>query len=134
MQKFRVLVVDDEDDFRETLIVRLRNRGLVVDGAPSGEKALEFLENQDVDVVVLDVRMAGIDGIECLKRIKKSKPQVEVVLLTAHATVKSGIEGMHSGAFEYVMKPVPLDELLEKMELAYERKRMHEKESSLGCG
>lgn len=123
MDKFRVLIVDDEDDFRETLVRRLQNRGFVVDGVPNGEKALEWLAHQDCDIVVLDVLMPGIDGIECLRQIKKFKPLVEVILLTGHGTVESGIEGLKLGAFDYVMKPAPLDELLEKMELAFEQKK-----------
>jgi two-component system, OmpR family, response regulator len=125
MDKFRVLIVDDEDDFRETLSLRLRNRKFIVDVAQSGEKALELLSNQDFDVIILDVLMPGMDGLACLKEIKKMKPLVEVILLTGREEVESGIEGMRMGAFEYLEKPLPLDELLEKMELAYERKIMH---------
>jgi len=122
MDKFRVLIVDDEDDFRETLSLRLRNRKFIVDEAQSGEKALELLSNQDFDIIILDVLMPGMGGLACLQEIKKMKPLVEVILLTGHEDVESGIEGMRMGAFEYLEKPVPLDELIEKMELAYEKK------------
>ena len=122
MDEFRVLLVDDEDDFRETLQKRLRNRKLQVEGAENGYKALEILQAQDFDVVVLDVKMPGLDGIDTLKEIKIKKPEVEVIMLTGHASVESGIQGMQLGAFDYVMKPVPLDELLDKMRQAYERK------------
>lgn len=122
MDEFRVLLVDDEDDFRETLQKRLRNRKLQVEGAENGYKALEMLQAQDFDVVVLDVKMPGLDGIDTLKEIKIKKPEVEVIMLTGHASVESGIQGMQLGAFDYVMKPVPLDELLDKMRQAYERK------------
>lgn len=122
MLNFKVLVVDDEEDFLETIIKRLKDRNLEVSGAESGVKALELLDRQDFDVVVLDVRMPGLDGIETLKEIKKKKPFVEVIMLTGHASVESGIQGMQLGAFDYVMKPVPLDELLDKMRQAYERK------------
>jgi two-component system OmpR family response regulator len=124
MDEFRVLLVDDEDDFRETLQKRLRNRKLQVEGAENGYKALELLQAQDFDVVVLDVKMPGLDGIDTLKEIKIKKPDVEVIMLTGHASVESGIQGMQLGAFDYVMKPVPLDELLDKMRQAYERKAM----------
>jgi two-component system OmpR family response regulator len=124
MNEFRVLLVDDEDDFRETLQKRLRNRKLLVEGAENGYKALELLQAQDFDVVILDVKMPGLDGIETLKEIKIKKPEVEVIMLTGHASVESGIQGMQLGAFDYVMKPVPLDELLDKMRQAYERKAM----------
>ena len=127
--KFRVLLVDDEDDFRETLLVRLKNRGFEVTGASSGRKALDVLQGQDFDVIVLDVLMPEMDGLDCLKQIRQIKPTVGVILLTGHASVQSGIEGLHMGALEYLTKPVPLDELLEKLELAYERKRTLEKRS-----
>jgi len=122
MDKFRVLIVDDEDDFRETLSLRLRNRKFIVDEAQSGEKALELLSNQDFDIIILDVLMPGMGGLACLQEIKKMKPLVEVILLTGDEEVESGIEGMRMGAFEYLEKPVPLDELIETMELAYEKK------------
>ena len=124
MDEFRVLLVDDEDDFRETLQKRLRNRKLQVEIAENGYKALELIQAQDFDVVVLDVKMPGLDGIDTLKEIKIKKPEVEVIMLTGHASVESGIQGMQLGAFDYVMKPVPLDELLDKMRQAYERKAM----------
>jgi DNA-binding NtrC family response regulator len=124
MDEFRVLLVDDEDDFRETLQKRLRNRKLQVEVAENGYKALEILQTQDFDVVILDVKMPGLDGIETLKEIKMKKPEVEVIMLTGHASIESGIQGMQLGAFDYVMKPVPLDELLDKMRQAYERKSM----------
>ncbi len=124
MDEFKVLLVDDEDDFRETLQKRLRNRKLQVEGAENGYKALELLQAQDFDVVILDVKMPGLDGIDTLKEIKIKKPNVEVIMLTGHASVESGIQGMQLGAFDYVMKPVPLDELLDKMRQAYERKAM----------
>jgi len=126
MEKFRVLVVDDEVDFLETIVKRLQDRNLDVSGVESGEAALKFLDGQEVDVVVLDVRMPGLDGIDTLKEIKKGKPLIEVIMLTGHASVESGIQGMQLGAFDYVMKPVPLDELLDKMRQAYERKLLQE--------
>jgi two-component system, OmpR family, response regulator len=122
MEKFKILFVDDEQDFLETIIKRLKTRGIAATGVESGYKALEFLDNQDVDVIILDVKMPGMDGIETLREIKKKKPQIEVIMLTGHASVESGIQGMQLGAFDYVMKPVALDELLEKIRQAYDRK------------
>ncbi|MFT5700701.1 MAG: DNA-binding NtrC family response regulator [Desulforhopalus sp.] len=126
MKEFRVLVVDDEDEFREMTSKILTKRGLKVLGAESGEKALELLEHKRIDVVLLDVKMPGMDGIETLRHIRSLKPLVEVVLLTGHASVESGIEGMKLGAFDYLMKPIEIDPLLEKLEEAYEKKRLHQ--------
>ncbi len=126
MDKFRVLVVDDEQDFLETIIKRLQARNINVMGAESGQQALDLMAQQDFDVVILDVKMPGMDGIETLREMKKRKPLVEVIMLTGHASVESGIQGMQLGAFDYVMKPVALDELLEKMRQAYERKLIQE--------
>ncbi|WP_449244328.1 response regulator [Desulfobacca acetoxidans] len=122
MSELRVLLVDDEEDFRETLQKRLRNRNIQVEEAENGNRALEILQTQDFDVVILDVKMPGLDGIETLKIIKAQKPDVEVIMLTGHASVESGIQGMQLGAFDYVMKPAPLDELLEKVRQAYDRR------------
>lgn len=126
MDNFKVMVVDDELDFLETIIKRLKARKIEVTGAESGQKALDLLAGEDFDVIVLDVKMPGIDGIETLREIKKKKPLTEVIMLTGHASVESGIQGMQLGAFDYVMKPVALDELLEKMRQAYERKLIQE--------
>jgi DNA-binding NtrC family response regulator len=122
MDKFKILIVDDENDFRETIIKRLRARKMEVEGADSGFKALEMLDQQDFDVIVLDVKMPGMDGIETLREIKLKKPLVEVIMLTGHASVESGIQGMQLGAFDYVMKPVALDDLMDKLRQAYERR------------
>jgi DNA-binding response OmpR family regulator len=129
MENFKMLIVDDEADFLETILKRLKARKIEVAGVDSGYKALEYLENHDVDVMILDVKMPGMDGIETLREIKKKKPRVEVIMLTGHASVESGIQGMQLGAFDYVMKPVALDELLEKVRQAYERKMIQEGKS-----
>ncbi len=126
MKEFRVLVVDDEDDFREIFIKRLKKRELNVTGAESGEKALQILDKQLFDVVILDVKMPGMDGVETLKEMKRMRPLMEVIMLTGHSTVESAIDGMKLGAFDYIMKPADLDELLEKMSQACEKKRAHE--------
>ncbi len=126
MEEFKILVVDDEDDFRETIVKRLQKRKMTARGAESGEKALELIEAQPFDVVVLDVKMPGLDGIDTLREIKKRKPLIEVILLTGHASLESGIEGMKLGAYDYVMKPANLEELIEKMRQAYEKKVVSE--------
>jgi len=126
MEKLKVLIVDDELDFLETIVKRLQVRDIEASGVDSGPKALELLNKQDFDVVILDVKMPGMDGIEALVEMKKKKPQMPVVMLTGHATVQSGIQGLKLGAFAYVMKPVALDELLEKIHKAHERKLSQE--------
>jgi two-component system, OmpR family, response regulator len=126
MEDVKVLVVDDEADFLETIVKRLHRRKIKATGVDSGKKALEILETENFDVVVLDVLMPGMDGIETLKHIKKRKPFVEVIILTGHASVESGIQGMQHGAFDYVMKPADLEELISKIREAFERKIIHE--------
>jgi DNA-binding NtrC family response regulator len=126
MEKFKVLIVDDELDFLETIVKRIRARNVEVSGVESGYLALEALDSSSPDVIILDVRMPGMDGIETLREIKKRKPLTEVIMLTGHASVESGIQGMQLGAFDYLMKPIALDELLEKVHQAYERKLTQE--------
>ncbi|MGD0826664.1 MAG: response regulator [Desulfobaccales bacterium] len=130
MEKFKVLIVDDELDFLETIVKRLRARNIEVSGVESGYLALEALDSSSPDVIILDVKMPGMDGIETLREIKKKKPLTEVIMLTGHASVESGIQGMQLGAFDYLMKPVALDELLEKVRQAYERKLIQEGQGS----
>ena len=132
MEEFKILVVDDEDDFRETIVKRLQKRKMPAQGAESGGKALELIEAEPFDVVVLDVKMPGLDGIDTLREIKKRKPLIEVILLTGHASMESGIEGMKWGAFDYVMKPANFDDLFEKMRQAYEKKVVSEVQAREG--
>ena len=126
MEAFRVLIVDDEHDFLETIVKRLKRRKVDATGIDSGIKALELLEKEHFDVVILDVRMPGMDGIETLKEMKRKRPLLEVIMLTGHASVESGMQGMQYGAFDYVLKPADIDDLLEKIQGAYERKALHE--------
>ena len=126
MNSFRALLVDDEEEFLTTLIKRLRKRKVTAEGAGNGEEALMILEGNPVDVVVLDVRMPGMDGIEVLRKIKKSYPLIEVVMLTGHASIEVAIEGMEIGAFDYLMKPVDIDELVYKLQDAYKKKLLQE--------
>jgi DNA-binding NtrC family response regulator len=124
-----VLVVDDEEQFVETLVKRLEKRKVKVDSAYSGQRALDTLASggaAKTDVVVLDVKMPGMDGVETLAAIKEQHPLVEVIMLTGHATVESAIEGMKRGAFDYLMKPCDIDLLIEKINEAAVKKREHE--------
>jgi DNA-binding NtrC family response regulator len=122
-----VMLVDDEKPFVETMLKRLGKRNLRVIPAYSGREALETLkQNQNVDVIILDVKMPGMDGIETLGEIKKQYPLIEVVMLTAHATVESAIEGMKQGAYDYLMKPCDIDQLMGKVEEAAKKKKDHE--------
>lgn len=126
MESIRVLVVDDEEDFLETIVKRLQDRNFSVHGAKTGMEALDYMQENDVDTVILDVKMPVMDGLEVLKKIKLRWPLVEVIMLTGHASVDSGIQGMEFGAFDYVMKPARLDDLLHKIKQAFERKTLQE--------
>lgn len=124
---FRILIVDDEIDFLETIIKRLKKRELDVIGVESGEEAVKLVQEQMFDVVLLDVKMpGGMDGIETLREIKKIKPLTEVVLLTGHASVETSIEGMKLGAFDYLLKPIKLEDLMLKLSAAFQRKDAHD--------
>ena len=122
----RVLLVDDETDFVEMLSLRLNEVGERVTPAYSGREALEILGQKSIDVVILDIRMPGMDGIETLREIKKRFPLVEVMMLTGHGTTETAVEGMKLGAFDYLMKPADFDELLLKLENARKRKDAQE--------
>jgi len=127
MMKPLVLLVDDEVPFVETMTKRLKKRDLVVNVAFSGQEALDILDkHRNTDVVILDVKMPGMDGIETLEKLKKSYPLTEVVMLTGHATVESAIEGMKKGAYDYLMKPCDIEQLMQKVEEATQKKRVHE--------
>lgn len=126
MDAFSVLLVDDEVEFLETLVKRLKRRNLAAAGVNSGEEAIRVLKEKPVDVVVLDVKMPGMDGLETLREIKKYCPLIEVIMLTGHANMEVAIEGMELGAFDYLMKPMDIDELLYKLQDAYKKKQLHE--------
>jgi DNA-binding NtrC family response regulator len=123
----KVLLVDDERPFVETMVKRLNKRDLKLVTAYDGNEALNRLEEDgDIEVVILDIKMPVMDGMEALSRIKSKHPLVEVIMLTGHATVETGIEGMKKGAFDYLMKPCDADQLLDKVTEAAARKRKHE--------
>jgi DNA-binding NtrC family response regulator len=121
-----VLFVDDEPDFLQTLLKRMRKRDVDAAGVGSGEEALVHLAQFPADVVVLDVRMPGMGGIETLRAIKKKTPLTEVVMLTGHASLEVAREGMENGAFDYLMKPVDIDDLLYKIQDAFHKKTIQE--------
>ncbi|MHC1728901.1 MAG: response regulator [Syntrophobacteraceae bacterium] len=122
-----VMLVDDEVPFVDAMTRRLNKRNLDIVAAKSGHEAMEKLEAAgSVDVVILDVKMPGMDGIETLKEIKKAYPLVEVIMLTGHATVETGIEGMKLGAFDYLMKPCDIEQLVSKVHDAKIKKSGHE--------
>jgi DNA-binding NtrC family response regulator len=125
MDGFNVLLVDDESEFLDTLVKRIKKRNVNAYGVASGEEALAFLNQQPVDVVVLDVRMPGMDGIQALREIKQRYPLIEVIMLTGHASLEVAIEGMELGAFDYMMKPIEIDELLYKLQDACKKKSIH---------
>ena len=122
-----VLLVDDEVPFVEAMSRRLKKRDISIVTSFSGHEALDVLEkDRSVEVAILDVKMPGMDGIETLGEIRKRFPLVEVIMLTGHATVETGIEGMKLGAFDYLMKPCDMDVLMDKLKEAVAKKRKHE--------
>jgi len=121
MDNIRLLLIDDEDDFRQTLSKRLARRGFVVEQASDGMQGLALLEAGNFNVVVLDVKMPGMSGMEVLQKIKGRFAAIEVILLTGHATTASGVEGIKSGAFDYLTKPIELDHLATKITQAREK-------------
>ena len=118
MADYRVLLVDDEEEFVSALSERLELRGIEVDSALNGEDALAIMVEKTFEVVILDVMMPGLGGLEVLKQIKSAYPNTQVILLTGHGATKEGIEGMRLGAFDYLIKPVDIEEMLEKMKEA----------------
>jgi DNA-binding NtrC family response regulator len=118
----RLLIVDDEERFLKTTKALMEKRQCVVATAPGGIEALDLLRRQEVDVVVLDVKMPGMDGVEVLGRIKKDHPLVEVIMLTGHSTTESAVEGMKLGAFDYLLKPCDIDILHGKVLEARDKK------------
>jgi DNA-binding NtrC family response regulator len=124
--KIKLLLVDDEQKFVEMLAQRLETRGLEVATAFNGDDALAQIRDKDADVVVLDVLMPGKSGIDTLREIKQIKPLAEVIMLTGNATVETAIEGMKLGAYDYLMKPTEIKDLVQKIEKAYQQKAAHE--------
>ncbi len=133
-KKIKILFIDDEEAFLNVLTKRLTKRGFHSVSVNSGEAGLSELNRNAFDLVVLDVCMPGMDGIVTLKAIKKKWPFVEVILLTGHACIESARQGMDEGAFDYLMKPVEINELVYKLEDAYDKTQFLTKKSRLNKG
>lgn len=115
MNNLKILLVDDEKEFTSTLAERLELRGHETTTADDGESGLALLENEAFDVVVLDLMMPGLGGLDTLKHIRNQVPDLPVILLTGHGSAREGMEGMRLGAFDYLMKPLNIDDLLDKL-------------------
>jgi two-component system response regulator (stage 0 sporulation protein F) len=122
MGKIKILLVDDEKEFVKSLAERLSIRDLGPDVAYNGEQALSFVQVQEPDVMVLDLRMPGISGMEVLSQIRKNHPDIQVIILTGHGSKHHEDQALRLGAFDYLEKPVDIDELVRKMRKAYEYK------------
>ena len=128
MEQMKMMLVDDEERFLSTTQKLLSRKGYDVLTASSGTDALDILRTHNVHVVILDVKMPGMDGIETLKAIKRNYPLVEVIMLTGHGTVDSAVEGLKSGATDYLTKPTDVQDLIEKAEEAFgKRRRLEDK-------
>ena len=121
MNEFSILVVDDEEEFVATLVQRLRKRGWASEGVLTGSAAITRVAAEDFAVILLDMRLPDMDGGRVLQEIKKIRPQSRVVILTGHASASEGEEGIKNGAFDYLLKPVEFETLLEKLEAARNR-------------
>ena len=128
MLDIKLLIVDDEERFLKTIKTLLEKRECAISTATNGVEALEILEKKQIDVVILDVKMPGMDGVEVLRRIKRDHPLVEVIMLTGHSTTESAIQGMKLGAFDYLLKPCDIDILITTvLEARDKKKAMEEK-------
>lgn len=122
-----VLLVDDEKSFLEIMEKRLGTRDLEVTIAGSGQESLDILEkDKDIDVAILDVKMPGMDGLETLREMRSRFPLVEVIMLTGHGTIETAIEGMKQGAFDYLLKPCDIEQLVGLVRQAKDKKAAHE--------
>lgn len=121
LENLRALLVDDEVEFVSTLAERLQIRGIQARTATDGQEAIAVIESERPQVVVLDIMMPGIGGLEVLDHVKKNFPDIEVILLTGRGSTKEGIEGMRLGAFDFLMKPVKIEELIPKMIEAFKK-------------
>ncbi|MBU1903131.1 MAG: response regulator [Proteobacteria bacterium] len=126
MEKMKMMLVDDEERFLSTTEKLLSRKGYDIVTAGSGAEALEKLRTHNIHVVILDVKMPGMDGIDTLRAIKRTYPLVEVIMLTGHATVESAIDGLKSGATDYLMKPTDVQDLIERAEQAFEKRQVLE--------
>jgi len=118
----KVLLVDDEDDFLKTLTQRLEVRGLKVTGANRGEEAVDLVDKQEFDAIVIDLAMPGMDGLETLKHIKENHPEAEIIMLSGQGSIKKSTEAMKLGAEDFLEKPVDIQELLQKIAEAKDKR------------
>jgi len=127
MASVNLLIVDDEKDFVEPLAERFEQRDFTVLCAFSGQEAIKIVEeNRDLEIIILDIKMPGMDGIETLSEIRKINTVVEIILLTGHSTIKTAVEGLRRGAFDYLLKPIEFDDLLSRINDAVSKEKMHE--------
>lgn len=120
----KVLLVDDEQDFLDIMSERMENRGMNVTTATSAEQALEILEQETFDAIVMDFQMPEMDGMDALKRIKEKNPALQIILLTGYATVEKTVEAMKIGAADFIEKPADLEALTEKIKTAKAEKML----------
>lgn len=121
MDELKILLVDDEKEFVDTLAERLLLRGVAAETATSGEEAIALIKESPPDIVILDLMMPGLGGLEILKQIKADDPDIQVILLTGRASTEEAVEGMRHGAFDYLMKPLTIEELIKKASQALNR-------------
>jgi DNA-binding response OmpR family regulator len=117
-ESMKVLIVDDEEDLIVTLVERLEIRGFEAVAVQTGKAALEQIQNHPFDVVVLDIKLKGEDGVEVMKRIKQIKNNLPVILLTGHMSKETNEEGLKAGAIDYIIKPINIDDLIVKLKEA----------------
>lgn len=117
-----VLLVDDEEQFLNVFSERLKTRGLKIDTATSGEEAVKKSKGKNLDAIILDLAMPGMDGLETLKKLKSENPDLQVIMLTGHGSLETGIEAMKEGAFDFIEKPVDISKIMEKIGEAKHKK------------
>ncbi|MCX5881485.1 MAG: response regulator [Deltaproteobacteria bacterium] len=121
-----VLIVDDEDGFRSVLVRRLQARGIQAFGIGRGEEALEFLQTRNIDVVLLDIKMPGMSGVDVLRQMREQGCKAEVIVLSGHVFLDTAVEIMNFGVNDYLLKPCDTEELMDRITLAHERKTERE--------
>jgi len=133
MTEEKVLIVDDEVEFTEVLAARMESRGMAVDTAASGREALEKAKDKSYDAIILDLSMPEMDGMEALKHLLTENPDLQIIVLTGYASIEKGVEAIKLGAMEFLKKPTELQELVEQIQRAKDKKmvlvekRMEEK-------
>ena len=123
----QLLIVDDEERFLTTTKALLQKRGFTTFISTNGPNAMKILDTERIDVVILDIKMPGLDGVEVLRVIKKRHPLVEVIMLTGHASAESAVSGLNLGAFDYLMKPCDIQTMIDKVNQAYAKKEAGDK-------